>query len=110
MFKAQVENELLGRYVLMPDSEVSSFKTWWRSFPESTMVSVRLPHVEHGNAGKPSNSANKAVLEAFLAFVDANCEAFRRSNSLLCVEIFHSSSSQTWLLSLPRASKEVRSW
>ena len=58
----------------MPDSEESSFKTWWRSLTESTVVSVRLPIAAQGNAGKPSNSAKKAVLEDFLAFVDANSE------------------------------------
>ena len=36
MFKAQVEDELLGKYVIMPDSEELSFKTWWHSLPEST--------------------------------------------------------------------------
>ena len=35
------------------------------------MVSVRFPCV---TAGKPSNSVKKAVLEDFLAFVDANSE------------------------------------
>ena len=82
MSKAQVEDESLGKYVIMPDSEESSFKTWWRSLPESTVVSVRLPHVAqcHGNAGKPSNSAKKAVLEDFLAFVDANSEPNGRSD------------------------------
>ena len=74
MSKGQVEDKSLGEYVIMPDSEELSFKTWWRSLPESTVVSVRLLCITHGNAGKPLNSAKKDVLEDFLAFIDANSE------------------------------------
>ena len=81
MSKGQVEDESLGKYVIMPDSEKSSFKTWWCSLPESTVVSVRLPCVTHGHAGKPSNSAKKAVLEDFLTFVDTNSEPNGRSDN-----------------------------
>ena len=74
MPKGQVEDKLLGKNVIMPDSEELSLKTWWHSLPESTMVSVRLPCITHGNAGKPLNLAKKVVLEDFLTFMDANSE------------------------------------
>ena len=95
MSKGQVEDKLLGKYVIMPDSEDSWFKTWWRSLPESTVVSVRLPRVTHGNTGKSSNSAKKAVLQDFLAFVDANSEPNECSDNPThyFVSIFYSSSS-----------------
>ena len=74
MSKGQVEDKSLGKNVIMPDSEELSLKTWWHSLPESTVVSVRLPCITHGNAGKSLNSAKKAVLEDFLAFMNANSE------------------------------------
>ena len=74
MSKGQVEDKSLGEYVIMPDSEESSFKTCWQSLPELAVISVRYPYTRHGNAGKPSNSAKTTVLNNFLAFVDANSQ------------------------------------
>ena len=79
MSKAQVEEKSLGKYVIMPDSEESSFKTWWQSLPELAVISVRYPYTRHGNTGKPSNSAKATVLNDFLAFVDANSQPNGRS-------------------------------
>ena len=75
MSKARVEDESLGKYVLMPNSEESSFKSWWLSLPELAVVSVRYPYTRHGNAGKQSSSAKVTVMmNDFLAFVDANSQ------------------------------------
>lgn len=79
MSKGQVEDKSLGEYVIMPDSEESSFKTWWQSLLKLVVISVRYPYTRHGNAGKLLNSAKTTVLNDFLAFVDANSQPNGRS-------------------------------
>ena len=77
--KAEVEEQSLGQYIIMPDGEESSFKKWWRYFPASTVVSVRFSHTRHGNAGKASNSSKQTMMEDFLTFVDINSHPNGRS-------------------------------
>ena len=66
MTKAEGEEQALGDYVIMPNDEMSLFKIWWGSVPPSSMINVRFPHAQNGNAGKPSNSAKKMYWKIFL--------------------------------------------
>ena len=74
MTKQQVEEQCLRDYVIMPDSEESAFKVWWRSLSASTIVNVRFPHTNRGDARRVSNSAKTTVMDDFLAFVDVNSQ------------------------------------
>ena len=65
MTKAEVEEQALGDYVIMPNDEMSTFKIWWRSDPLSSMINVRFPHVQLGNARKPSILARKKCIKRF---------------------------------------------
>ena len=100
----------------MPDSEESSFKTWWESLPELAVISVRYPYTSHGNAGKRSNSAKVTVLNDFLAFVDANSQPNGRSADSSGPTHYFVSQFATVQAPDPkcchyqRTSKEVRSW
>ena len=40
MTKLQVEKQRLGEYIVMPDGVEASFKLWWRSLSDSTVVNV----------------------------------------------------------------------
>ena len=57
MTKTDVEEKCLAEFVVMPDSTETSFKTWWKTISLTQLVSIRVPHSRHGNAGKTSNSA-----------------------------------------------------
>ncbi len=80
MTKTDVEEKRLAEYVVMPDGTETSFKTWWKTITPSQLVSVRLPHSRHGNAGKTSNSAKTTVMQDFLQFVDVNSQPNGRSD------------------------------
>ncbi len=79
MSKAEVEQQRLGEYIIMPPAVETSFSKWWRTVPPSTTVEVRTPHARHGNAGKPSHAAKPTFLERFLEFVDCNSQPNGRS-------------------------------
>lgn len=79
MSKAEVEDQRLGDYVVMPTAVDSSFKAWWRSLQPSHIVSIRYPHARHGNAGQTAHSAKTSVMESFLQFVDVNSQPNGRS-------------------------------
>lgn len=49
--KAEVEEQRVSEYVVMPASLEIAFKDWWRSLEPSHTVMVRYPHEHHGNAG-----------------------------------------------------------
>lgn len=68
--KAQVENERLGEFVVIPPENQSSFKRWWKQVGSEEMVQVRYPHQKHGLSGKSSNHAKSEVKQDFLEFVD----------------------------------------
>ncbi len=79
MTKLEVEEKVLGAFVLMPADQEVSFKKWWRALPPTTTVNVRYPHERHGNSGRTSNSAKTTTMEDFLEFVDANSQPNGRS-------------------------------
>ena len=79
MTKADVEQQSLGAFVLMPPHLDISFNKWWRSEELSTLVKVRFPHEKHGNAGRISNSAKQNVRKDFIEFVDINSQPNGRS-------------------------------
>ena len=74
MTKAEVEEERLGKYVIMPQGCELSFMAWWKQLASTAIVNVRYPHHHHGNSGKPSHSAKKDAKSDFLTFVDANSQ------------------------------------
>ena len=74
MSNSQVEDEQLGKYVVMPNSCDQTFKSWWMTLDLTTEVQVRFPHEKHGNAGKISNSVKSTIMEDFLSFVDTNSQ------------------------------------
>ena len=67
MTKAEVEEERVSEYVVMPASLDIAFREWWSSLEPTDMVVVRYPHSRHGNAGRTSNSSKGSD---FLNFVD----------------------------------------
>ena len=74
MSKSQLEDERLGKYVVMPNSCDQTFKSWWMMLDPTTEVQVCFPHEKHGHAGKISNSAESSIMEDFLSFVDTNSQ------------------------------------
>ena len=79
MTKAEVEEESVSEYVVMPASLEIGFKEWWVSLEPSHTVMVRYPHARHGNAGRKSNSCKSSVMQDFLSFVDINSQPNGRS-------------------------------
>ncbi len=79
MSKAEVEEERVSEYVVMPASLDMAFKEWWRSLQPSHTVMVRYPHERHGNAGRKSNASKTSVMEDFLEFIDVNSQPNGRS-------------------------------
>ena len=79
MMKHDVEEQRLGKYVVIPDSTDVAFNVWWRNLSSLVVVPVRYPHARHGNSGKTSNSAKTTVREDFLHFVDMNSQPNGRS-------------------------------
>ena len=75
--KAHVEEQRLGKYVVMPCDV--NFTQWWRSLGSSELVVVRYPHEKHGNACRVSNSAKPSIMNDFISFVDANSQPNGRS-------------------------------
>ena len=72
--KSDVNNQKLSAFVLMPDTILMFFNTWWDSLPDDHVVDVRYPHERHGLEGKASNNAKVIGKEAFLRFVDNNSQ------------------------------------
>lgn len=56
--------------VIMPQHLDIAFHKWWRSEEPSTVMSVRIPHERHGNAGQVSHSAKTTVHQDFIEFVN----------------------------------------
>ena len=79
MTKMEVEDERLGKYVVMPSTVDLSFKSWWRALEPTATVEVRFPHARHGNAGQVSHSAKTTTQEEFIRFVDMNSQPNGRS-------------------------------
>ena len=65
MSKGDVEEKILGKLLVMPPDTETSFKTWWRSVPSSTMVGVRYPYQRHGNPGQTSHLAKTSSWMTF---------------------------------------------
>lgn len=79
MTKAEVEEERLSEYVVMPHDCDLSFLRWWKTLTSADVVNVRYPHSRHGNAGKPSNSAKTDSKARYLEFIDLNSQPNGRS-------------------------------
>ena len=80
MTKAEVEDEQLGKCVIMPQSCELSFMVWWKQLTATAIVNVQYPHHRHGNSGKPSHSAKKDAKSDFLTFLDTNSQPNGRSS------------------------------
>ena len=74
MTKNAVNIEKLNAFVVMPEGIEVSIDSWWASIPDDHVVNVRYPHGKHGLEGKVSNNAKTNTKEAFLEFVDNNCQ------------------------------------
>ena len=79
MTKAEVEEESVSEYVVMPASLEIAFKEWWVSLEPSHTVMVRYPHAHRGIAGRMSNSCKSSVMQDFLSFVAINSQPNGRS-------------------------------
>lgn len=79
MTKAEVEEDDVSDYVVMPANLDIAFKEWWMSLQHTDSVDVRYPHARHGNAGRRSNSSKASIMYNFLDFVDANSQPNGRS-------------------------------
>lgn len=79
--KAHVEEQRLGKYVVMPVGCDVNFTQWWRSLGSSELV-VRYPHEKHSNACRVSNSTKPSIMNDFISFVDANSQPNGRSAEL----------------------------
>ena len=60
MTKAEVEEQYLSAYVVMPAALEVAFKEWWQAIKSSDIITIRYPHARHGNAGRKSNSSTHA--------------------------------------------------
>ena len=72
MKKSDFEQQRLSQYIVMPKDLELSFKTWWKSLSDTSIVQVRYPYEHHGNALREPNSSKTTVRDEFLIFVDAN--------------------------------------
>ena len=70
--KAHVEEQRLGKYVVMPVGCDVNFTQWWRSLGSSELV-IHYPHEKHSNACRVSNSAKPSIMN--ISFVDANSQS-----------------------------------
>lgn len=80
MTKSDIEKDRVSEYVVMPGDKEMLVKSWWMTLSDSDVVSVRYPHARHGNAGRVSNSSKRAIMDDFLAYVDANSQPNGRSS------------------------------
>ncbi len=69
MTKSDIEEQRLGKFVIMPAHFKLSFKKWWRTRAPSDTVDFRYPHEKHGTKTR----------EKFLEFVDSNTQPNGRS-------------------------------
>ena len=74
MNKAKAEEDHLTAYVVMPQELEQDFRSWWMNLEGVDEVEVRVPHDQHGLAGRVSNSAKTDVRERFINFVDSNSQ------------------------------------
>ena len=58
--KAEVEEQCLSAYVIMPAALEVAFKEWWQSLKSSDVITIRYPHACHSNTGRKSNSSTHA--------------------------------------------------
>ena len=72
MKKSGVEKQRLSQYIVMPKDLELSFKTWWKSLSNTSVVQVRYPYKHHGNTIRESNSSKRTVRDEFLIFFYAN--------------------------------------
>ena len=77
--KSDIEEQSLGKFVIMPADFELSFKKWWRTVAPSDTVDVKYLYEKHGNALKTSHSAKIKISEKFLEFVDNNTQPNGRS-------------------------------
>ena len=80
MNKAKAEEDHLTAYVVMPQELEQDFRSWWMNLEGVDEVEVRVPHDQHGLAGRVSNSAKPDVRERFINFVDSNSQPNGRSD------------------------------
>ena len=86
--KDDVEQQRLGKYVVMPDSTDVAFNVWWRNLSSSVFVSVRYPHARHWNSGKTSNSAKSTVREDFVVYLCSHYVMLHNVMSLVTRVLF----------------------
>ena len=115
MTKAKVEEERLGKCVIMPQSCELSFMAWWKQLASTAIVNIQYLHHHHGNSVKPSDSAKKDAKSDFLMFVDANSQPYERSANSTSVthffgEILNYSNSQKRRIQLRWKSSAVFGW
>ena len=72
--KAEVEQQRLGEFVLMPSGCDIAFRKWWKDISEDNVVTVKYPYEQHGLARRVSNSAKTEAKDDFLKFVDNNSQ------------------------------------
>ena len=65
MTKAEIEEQCLSAYVVMPAVLEVAFKEWWQALKSSDVITIRYPHACHGNARRKSNSMQKQVEAIF---------------------------------------------
>ena len=58
--KAEVEEEGVSEFVVMPASLNIAFKEWWYTLEHAHTFMVRYPHKRHGNSGRKSNSSKES--------------------------------------------------
>ena len=73
MTKAEVEEQCLSAYVVIPAALEVAFKEWWQALKSSDVIRMQYPHACHGNTGRKSNSSTHA---------ETNCQ---RQNSVIFV-------------------------
>ena len=60
MAKAEVEEQCLSAYDVMPAALEVAFKEWWQALKSSDVITIWYPHARHGNARRKSNSSTHA--------------------------------------------------
>ena len=75
MTKANVEEEKLKPFVVMPDTIQTAFSQWWESIPSDQAVDVRYPQQKHGLSGQASNNAKTGTkISLILSIITHNSQ------------------------------------
>lgn len=79
MTKANVSEQKLVNCIVIPKDEERSFKQWWNKTAPDEVVTVQVPHAEHGLARKRLNNAKTTIADVGYYVV---CQ-FSQSNNFL---------------------------